>query len=150
MNINIKTKISAPFNVLLENFNQELFLYLKPPLMEVDLKQFDGCRKNDSIILELSHLFGKNTWESLVTEEAKTDKTWYFIDEGKILPPPLKDWRHTHIVHKINEEECYLIDDINYKSSNVFLDVILFPVIYFQFWFRKNKYQQYFKIKRST
>ncbi len=128
-------------------FDKDLFLELKPPLLNLELKRFDGCMKGHEVHLETS-LFGKmkQEWVSLITEHGFSDQECYFIDEGKKLPPPLTFWRHRHRIVKYNELDSEIIDDITYTTGNGVLDKLIYPALYAMFSFRIPIYKKKFKL----
>ena len=106
-------------------FNEALLTKISPPFPQVDIKRFDGCNKGDLVILEINLLFMK------------------VIDEGIKVPFGINMWRHEHSIIKIDESRCYIQDFITYKTSNVFLDIILFPFLWGMIFYRKPFYQKY-------
>lgn len=143
MKIVFKTKIEKNYQLLFSKFNLELFKALKPPVMNLVVERFDGCKKGHEIHLKMD-LFGKfsQRWISRITEDFRSDYEIYFIDEGVSLPPPLRKWKHIHRIEKINELTSYVIDDIEYSCGNVALDLIIYPALYTMFLFRKPIYKR--------
>jgi len=144
MRIKILTRVNASLDQVVQNFDADLFKALSPPLIKVNLLRFDGCKKDDKVHVELN-IFGlKQKWEALVVEDERSDEKWYFKDIGAKLPPPLKKWEHRHVVNKINEGKVEIIDDVIYHTNNVLLDILVYPFVYFQFYWRKHIYRSYF------
>jgi ligand-binding SRPBCC domain-containing protein len=144
MNIVIQTRVEKNFQLVFNRFNLDLFKALKPPVVKLEVLRFDGCKKGDRVHLQLT-TFGKcQQWESLITSNFKGDYELNFVDEGVLIPPPLKKWTHTHRVQKINELACLIVDDIEYTSGNKFLDVLLYPSLYLMFLFRVPVYKREF------
>ncbi len=143
MHIYIKTSVNHPFKKVIAGFNRELFEKLNPPWAKADLDRFDGCKKGDEVHLNL-HLMGTSQkWVSLMTEEYEGSNEWYFVDEGKVLPWPIKEWRHKHSVIKVSETESEIIDDISY-SAGVF-SAFIYPALWATFMIRPKRYRQFFK-----
>lgn len=144
MKIKILTQVHASLDTVSKNFDANLFTALSPPLIKVNLLRFDGCKKDDKVHVELN-IFGlKQKWEALVVEDERSTSRWYFKDIGAKLPPPLKNWEHKHIVNKINDNKVEIIDDVNYSTNNVLVDILVYPFVYFQFYWRKHIYKSYF------
>lgn len=143
MKIIIKTKVRQDYQSVFAGFNKDLFLKLAPPFPPVKLLQFDGCEVNDIVKLELNFIFFKQTWESLIIANKATDEEIYFIDEGKKLPFFLKYWQHKHRIIK-NGEQTEIIDDILYRTPFWLMDYLMFPLMYFQFYYRKPIYKKIF------
>lgn len=143
MNLFIKTRIPVNYREILNGFSSELFLALKPPLMPLELERFDGCKTNDEVHLRVGPL--KQKWISVITSDFDNDKECGFIDEGKVIPPPLKYWHHTHRIVNISNNESEIHDDINFTTGVKVLDFLIYPVLYFQFAFRPKAYRKYYK-----
>lgn len=144
MKIEIKTLVNGNYKEVLSRFDRSLFMALKPPLIQLNLTSFEGCTKGDKVEMELG-IFGiKQIWKSLITDNQESNAEIFFIDEGVVLPPPLKSWKHKHILRNINDTETLIVDDIEYSSGNGLIDILLYPVMYFQFWYRKPIYRRYF------
>ena len=111
--------------------------------MNLEVERFDGCKKGDEVHLKMS-LFGilNQRWISHITKDVKSDYDIYFIDEGALIPPPLKKWTHYHRIEKISELASYVIDDIDYTTGNAVLDLILYPALYSMFYCRKPIYKR--------
>lgn len=143
MNILIKTRIEKNYQVLFSKFNLNLFKALKPPFLNLTIERFDGCKKGDEVHLKVD-LFGKfnQKWISRITADFRSEYEIYFVDEGTLLPPPLKKWKHIHRIAKINELSSYIIDDIDYTSGNIAIDLAIYPVLYSLFFYRKPIYKR--------
>jgi ligand-binding SRPBCC domain-containing protein len=144
MRINIKTKVEQDYKSVFSKFDVQLFKKLKPVLIGLNVCRFDGCRKGDEVRVEISILGIKQRWYALVTDAGEDEKEIYFIDEGIVLPWFLKSWKHTHRIMK-STDNSIIIDDICYRGRFFLLDYLLFPVLYFQFYYRKHIYESYFK-----
>jgi ligand-binding SRPBCC domain-containing protein len=143
MKIYIKTKIEKNYREVASFFNRELFLALAPPLMNVMLDRFDGCKKGDEVHLRMNFMGLLNQmWISHITDHGESGDEIYFVDEGALLPPPLSKWRHVHHIKKIDEHSSYIIDDIEYTTGNLVLDKMIYPALYFMFYYRKPIYRR--------
>ena len=143
MRIIIKTKVEQDFKKVFQAFDINLFMKLKPPLVSLDVIRFDGCQKGNEVHIEVKLLWMKQKWISLITEQQSNENKIYFIDEGVLLPKPLKYWKHKHIIDK-SIDSSIIIDDICYNTNNILLDFLLFPALFLQFYFRKPVYKSYF------
>lgn len=146
-NIIIKTKISnkSP-QELLQKFDEDLFKALKPPVINLKVTRFDGCKTGHEVHLAMD-IFGlvNQEWVSLITDHGESFEECFFVDEGKKLPPPLKYWRHRHRLIRINDHESYVVDDITYSTGNSALDLIIYPALYSIFSFRIPVYKKLLK-----
>ena len=146
LSYSISTSIQAPISYVKELFTANLLLRLSPPFPRVSLQRFDGCKKDDNVILEINLVFTKVTWSSLITEDKLTADEWFFIDEGVKMPFGLHYWQHKHRVKKINEESCEIIDEISFDTRNEFLNYLLFPFLWGMIFYRKPFYQKYLSL----
>jgi len=144
MRILIETLVDQNYKDVFRQFDRQLFLALKPPLVTIDLERFDGCNTGDKVEMKLSILGFKQSWKALIVDQKQTSEQIYFVDEGKELPPPIKSWKHRHILENINDKQTLIKDDIEFSSGLWLLDVLIYPVMYLQFWYRKPIYKKYF------
>jgi ligand-binding SRPBCC domain-containing protein len=143
MNLQIITTVQKSYKQVFGLFTKELFLKLSPPFPKVKLIRFDGSEKQDKVIVELDFLIFKQEWESVITEKAETKEEIYFVDEGTRLPFFLKKWKHTHRIVK-NGEHTDIVDDIEFETPFRPLNILLYPILYFQFAYRKPIYKKIF------
>ena len=144
MKLFISTTIPSHYKKIMEGFDLKLFKALKPPLMALDVVRFDGCNVGDEVHLNVGLGPFKTKWVSLITDNQENENETYFVDEGKHLPFPLKSWKHIHRVVKNDEEASEIQDNIEYSTGNRALDVLMYPVLYFQFAARKPVYKKFF------
>ncbi|MEP0985711.1 hypothetical protein [Ekhidna sp.] len=144
MRIQIRTKVGASLKEIKKGFTEDLFLSLNPPFPPVKLKQFDGCSAGDEVILELNFLLFKQVWKSEIVEETETEASWHFIDVGVKLPFFLKKWKHHHGVEH-EESGSIIIDDITFSTGTILSDLVMYPLLYGQFLYRKPIYKKTFE-----
>jgi ligand-binding SRPBCC domain-containing protein len=144
MRIIIKTKVGQDYKTVFSKFDLYFFKMLKPPFIGFKVNRFDGCETGDEVHVEFNTLGWKQEWKALIIEKTETDNEIYFVDEGLQLPRPLKKWRHKHIIAKFIDSTI-IIDNIAYITNSIFLDILLYPVMYLQFFLRKGVYKSYFK-----
>lgn len=147
MKIFFETTVEKPFETVRDNFNEELFAYLKPPGVTVDIERFDGCKKGDEVHLLLHTLGKKQKWISLITDSGGDKDSWYFIDEGKETPWPVTNWKHIHTVTKLSDDTCKITDDISYDCSPKWIAPFAAPALWLSFAIRPFKYQKFFREK---
>jgi hypothetical protein len=131
MNLTIKTKVKSPWQKVTAGFTKELFLALNPPFPPVKLLQFDGCKKGDIVSLQLNFSLFKQT-------------SFQFVDVGVKLPFFLRTWTHKHSISG-TDDGTTITDDITYSSGTILTDLLLYPVLWGQFLYRKPVYQRLFK-----
>lgn len=146
MNILFRTRIHQPLTVVKQGFTKELFLLLAPNWSDANLERFDGFNKGDEVHITIKILGRKQKWVSIITDENTDASGWYFIDEGKILPWPLTQWKHTHRVDRIGDKDCEIVDDIEFHTSSKYLDKLIYPFIWSTFAIRPGLYKKFFEV----
>ena len=144
MRIKITTEVGAGMDKVKSGFDEDLFLSLNPPFPPVKLLQFDGCSTGDKVELELNFIFFKQKWISKIVEDYESEFQWYFIDLGTTLPFFLKSWKHVHVVRRASKG-CKIVDDIRYTTGTLLTDMLMLPLLYLQFLYRKPIYKRMFK-----
>ena len=145
MNLLLKTQINQPLKMVAKKFNRDLFEFLTPAWAAAKLRRFDGCKQGDEVHLALSVAGIKQDWISVITSNVDTENEWSFVDEGKILPWPIKKWHHHHKVIRISEYRVEIIDDIHYECANEALEKMIYPVMWATFSIRPGRYRKFFR-----
>lgn len=146
MKLTITTTVRANYLSIKNDFTEELFLKLTPSFPPVRLLRFDGCKKGDIVTVELNFIFFKQKWTSHITADNTDDNIFEFTDEGTVLPFFLRSWKHHHQIHRIDDTKSRIVDAIEFSTSTLLTDYLLFPALWFQFLYRKPIYR---KILRS-
>ena len=144
MKITISSPVAQNYLAVKAGFTEKLFLQLNPPFPPVRLLRFDGSAKGDIVSLELNFLLFKQTWISEITEDKTDEKEFYFIDKGVKLPFFLKAWTHKHRILK-DGEGSIIRDEIEFEGPFGLMTLLLYPVLYLQFMYRKPIYRKFFK-----
>ncbi len=144
MQLTIQTSVATPFRKVFQLFTKELFIKLSPPFPRVKILHFDGSDTYDHVAVELNFLLFKQHWESVITEKKESKDEIYFIDEGIKLPFFLKKWKHKHRIVQKNAQQTQIIDEIEFQTPFKLLDVLLYPILYFQFAYRRPIYREVF------
>jgi ligand-binding SRPBCC domain-containing protein len=146
LSFTLSSPVKAPLSHIKEHFTSDLLLKLSPPFPRVSLERFDGCKKDDQVILNINLLLTKLTWSSLITAENDTPEEWYFIDEGVEMPFGLRFWRHKHRVKEVNPLHSLIIDEISFDTGMSFLNYLLFPFLWGMIFYRKPLYKKYLSL----
>ena len=144
MKIKLKTRVQSPFIQVLEGFDNALLNKLNPPFPPVKLLKYEGNEPGNRVELELNFILFKQRWISEITYFNHDKEHYEFVDEGIKLPFFLNSWKHRHKLVNIGGEGTDIIDDINFTAP-VGLTLIIFPLIWLQFVYRKPIYKNYFK-----
>lgn len=139
MNITLRSTVNGELNSVYNRFDHHLFSYLLPP--GAQLIEFGGSKKGDLVHLKLP-LAGE--WISEITEDSVSHDTCYFIDEGRKLPFPLKEWRHKHILHRAGDHTI-IEDNMTFSTGNFIANLLFYPVLLLSFLPRLWQYKRYFK-----
>lgn len=140
----ISTLIPLPKEAVFDGFTLDLFKALKPPLVGLKVIRFDGCSVGDEVHLVVGTLI-KQEWISIITQFGNTENEIFFVDQGKKLPFFLSQWKHKHRMLANSESSTTIIDEIEYSSGYKWMDFLLFPVLFLQFYYRKGAYKKFFK-----
>lgn len=143
MRLTIRTPVNSRLHQIKEGFTEDLFLSLNPPFPSVRLLEFGGCSKGDRVALELDFFVFKQHWTSEIVEDNAIEGYWYFIDVGIETPFFLKKWQHRHEVQQSNDHSL-IIDDIKFSTGTLLTDLLLYPVLFLQFLYRKPIYKRRF------
>jgi ligand-binding SRPBCC domain-containing protein len=145
MNLFFRTPLSQPVKAVAKKFDRELFDFLTPAWASVKTVRFDGCKTGDEIHLELKVAGLPQKWVSVVTETKDEPQEWSFVDEGKVLPWPLKGWRHHHKIVRTSDFRSEIIDDITYECASPVLEKLIYPMMWATFSMRPGRYKKYFR-----
>ena len=143
MQLHLKTNVRQNYKQVFDAFDEQLFRKLAPPYPTLKLIRFDGSEPGDVVEVELQTGIKPFRWTSLITERTITDSEAWFVDEGQELPPPLKLWRHKHVV-TADAAGATIHDIITYSTGNKLLDLLLYPLMVGQFSMRKPVYRKIF------
>jgi len=143
MRISISTPVNSSPKSVFERFDKNLFLQLATPFPPVKLLRFDGCKTGDQVSLELNFIFFRQKWTSVISDFKETENCIYFIDQGVELPFFLTVWHHKHLIEKA-KEGSNIVDEITFNSPWFLPEFLLFPVLWFQFSYRKPIYRRVF------
>ncbi|MFD2033431.1 hypothetical protein ACFSKL_01450 [Belliella marina] len=144
MEITIETSVAQDYLRVKDGFGEPLFSKLNPPFPPVKLLVFEGSSKGDIVSLELNFLLFKQKWTSEITADHTDDNEFYFIDMGIVLPFFLTHWEHKHRIIKSSTGST-IRDEISYKCPNRLMTLLLFPILYLQFLYRRPVYRKHFK-----
>lgn len=144
MQFRIKSDVKAEFRFVASHFGKPLFTHLLPKFPPIKLLRFEGCAKGDLVSLTMK-LFGYTMeWDSEIIQTASYDRENNFIDQGIKLPFFLIYWEHKHrIIGNLNN--TVIIDEIYYKSPNLLLEILMYPLLYLSFFARKKGYRTFFE-----
>jgi ligand-binding SRPBCC domain-containing protein len=143
--LRFETDINQSLQEIKSRFNLDLFIALKPPLIQLSVNRFDGCSPGHEIHLDIKTLGLKQKWISLITEEVQSDNEWSFVDEGKVMPWPLASWRHHHRVISSGAKSSKIIDDITFSCVYPWMNLFMFPALWPTFAIRPSRYRKFFR-----
>lgn len=145
MHLTLRTAVAQPPAQVMAGFTQALFVALAPPFPRLRLRRFDGSRTGDRVEIELDVLVTRLRWTSLITADGQQpDGTLFFVDEGQQLPPPLRFWRHRHLVQPGPGGGSVIVDAVEFRTASPLLDALLYPALWAQFAWRRPIYRHWF------
>ena len=144
MQLHLQTAVEQDYRKVFQAFDEALFRKLSPAYPRLKLLRFDGSRPGDVVEVELQTGLKSFRWTSRITEERITDTEAYFVDEGQELPPPLRLWRHKHLVTK-HGSGAIIHDIITYSTGHKWLDLAFYPLMLATFSMRKPVYRKVFR-----
>jgi ligand-binding SRPBCC domain-containing protein len=146
MHVTLRTAVLQPPAVVMAGFTRELFVALAPPFPRLRLLRFDGCRTGDRVEIELDTLVKRLPWTSLIVDDGvQPDGTHFFVDEGQVLPPPLRFWRHRHLIQPGPKGGSVIVDALEYRTASRLLDALIYPAMWAQFAWRRPIYRRWFR-----
>ena len=146
MHVTLRTAVSQPPAVVMAGFTRELFVALAPPFPRLRLLRFDGCHSGDRVEIELDTLVKRLSWTSLIVDDGtQPDGTHFFVDEGQVLPPPLRFWRHRHLIQPCPNGGSVIVDALEYRTASRLLDALIYPAMWAQFAWRRPIYRRWFR-----
>jgi ligand-binding SRPBCC domain-containing protein len=146
----IRTEVAAPFYLVQQNFDRELFEALLPPSFLASPMRYDGSLPGDEVHMQF-HFPWRADWISRITESKRTTTTYHFIDEGIRLPFGLRKWKHRHEIIKIDNFKTAIVEDIRFSTGSKFINLLAWPMLFLAFFPRKWQYKSFFnklKIER--
>lgn len=144
MKFTIKTPVPGNYKDVMKRFDLDLFEFLKPWGAKMQVIAFTGSETGDQVHIRFTSPI-KAEWISTIVDHGINKEEAYFVDQGSVLPWPLKYWKHRHVVKNVSLTKSVIEDQIEFKTSNVILDVLIRPAMYMGFYPRRAQYQKYFK-----
>ncbi len=143
MKVRCSTTVAGNVSQVFSRFDRSLFEALKPPGLPFRLDRYDGNAAGDRVHVTIGAPLLPQRWESVIVERGQSASECFFVDEGRILPFPLKFWRHVHRVRTAGEQ-VEIIDDIDFRTALRILDPLMWLVISFMMKLRRPVYRSFF------
>lgn len=145
MKVFTKTLVKTPFDSILPSLDfTKLEKFFAWPLPLIKLKRFDGYFEQAEFELEFDWYFFQQTWQGLITAFEENEQQVRFTDEIQKPFGLFKQWKHQHHFIKLDENMTEIIDDVEFSSGYLLIDLSLLPIIYTQFFLRKPMYHLMF------
>lgn len=145
MHILLETHVNQDITEVWQGFNRILFNRLSPPFPPVEIIRFDGCLEGDVVHLRLNFLLFRQDWISLIVDQQTTEKEIYFVDQGTRLPFFLVNWHHRHRLLCDPKGGTLIVDDIMFRTPFRLTDILIYPLMWLLFFYRKPIYKQTFR-----
>lgn len=143
MRVIVRTSVSSDLHSVFDRFDRSLFERLKPPLLTIQINRFDGHFDGGIVDVDIGFRSIKNRWISEIRNVQHGESECSFTDIGITLPPPLKEWTHIHRVVAAGASSV-IVDDIRFATGSRILDVLIAPLLWAAFVFRKRVYKKVF------
>lgn len=144
MQFRIKTEVKANFHFVVSHFGEPLFIHLLPIFPPIRLIQFEGTELGNMVCLELKFVGFTMHWSSQIIVTKKYETEVNFVDQGIKLPFFLVYWEHKHRIIR-HGLDTVIIDEIYYKSPNMIIELLFFPILFFSFFMRGPSYRSFFE-----
>lgn len=144
MRIRLITTVMAPFQSVHEGFNINLFKYLLPPLNLARIQRYEGQSPGDIIEIRFALPFITH-WRVIIKESWQSHREYGFVDRGLRVPLGILYWKHTHRVVARDNKSSFIIDEIEYETSWLLQDYLLYLPLLATFYSRKFLYKRYYK-----
>lgn len=146
MHLVLRFPVAQPPAVVAAGFTRALFVALAPPFPKFHLIRYDGSRTGDTVIIELQAGPKRWRWTSRITDDGVLpDGTHFFVDEGQLVPAPLRQWRHRHLIEPAPGGGSVIVEDIHFSTGRRWLDWLIRPAMWAQFKLRGPVYRRWFK-----
>ena len=123
MKFKIKTPVNGYYKDVMAGFDLKLFEFLKPKGAKMDVVKFTGSETGNEVHIRFSSPI-KADWISKIIDHGSNEEEAFFVDEGTVLPWPLKKWKHRHVVKKAVGQTSVIEDQIEYKSATIIVDLL--------------------------
>jgi ligand-binding SRPBCC domain-containing protein len=130
------------------HFSRPLLEYLSPAFPRIEIKKYEGESLGNKIEIEMNLiLFSLPFHVQIVEVEEIKSNQYFFVDEGRKLPPFLKYWRHRHELIRDESRGTRIIDHLWAETNPYFPEWLLRKVLESQFGKRGPLYRKFFENK---
>lgn len=136
-----------PSNVsnLRDHYHVDLFIKLTPWFSSVYIKRFDGLKVGDIFEMEISFLFWKFPWQSIVVLHETDFKVDSFVVIGKKLPHFIKSWHHQQEWEQSGAGRSVISSRIEFECQDLLIDFALKLFLKFHLWHRQKVFKSIIK-----
>ncbi len=138
--INVRTTIVKDYEHVKKEFNGDLFQALAGPGLK--LLQYEGNSTGDQLICRQFPMAKPMHFEIIASHDHSMN--WGFTDKGVSLPAVFTFWEHQHLITKQGTDSVTIDDILRYRSPNIIIGLIMYPLIWYSIYSRKWKYKRYF------
>ncbi len=141
--LHFETEVPAGFEKVKAGFNLQLLKALSPAFPKVNIGKYEGEKPGDEIHIRLDFLLFSWNWHCYIVQNSDEPGHYFFVDEGRQLPPFLSGWRHLHeLTEKGNH--TLITDHISFSPGSHWPGFLVKFLLWMQFSQRKKTYIQYF------
>ncbi len=139
-------EVNSKLKDVVKAFDLPLFKKLAPPLVKMNILQFDGCLKGDEVKFSMNSFGIQQYWYGLILDDFISENEAYFIDVGKKLPWPLTAWHHKHGFKVTERATTEIIDELEFECNSKLMELVLVPLMIGYFSYRKIIYKKEFNV----
>lgn len=138
-----RTEVPVAFEQVKSRFNLDLLRYLSPVFPRVIIQKYGGEKPGDEIQIRLDFLLFSWNWDCCIAENCDEPGHYFFVDEGRRLPPFLSMWRHRHeLLAKGNH--TLITDQLYFSAKGLWPGFLVRFLLKMQFGQRDRLYKKYF------
>ncbi len=148
MRFQILTRVKGDHREVFRQFDQNLLLQLNPPGVRLQILDFQEPDVPGGRIKLRVTILGsiRQDWENEFSQYELSDRECHFVDEGVLMPFPIRKWRHDHRILADGPGRAIINDDITFKTGFFLMDWMMFPILWLQFRYRRPIYRRKFGI----
>ncbi len=146
MRFQILTRVQGSHRDVFLKFDHSLLTQLTPPGIRMELLHAQEPSEPGAYIQLRVTILGiiRQNWENAFSHYALGELECHFVDEGRVMPFPIRYWRHDHRVLADGAHHAIINDDVTFKTGFFLLDWIMYPILWMQFRFRQPIYRRVF------
>ncbi len=141
--LQFETEVPAGFEKVKAGFNLQLLKALSPAFPKVNIIKYEGEMPGDEVHIRLDFLIFSWNWDCSMVQNSHEPGHYFFVDEGRRLPPFLSGWQHRHEL-RAKGNHTLITDHISFAPGGLWPGFLVKFLLWMQFSQRKNIYLRHF------